>query len=248
MMNSYSPSSSDEISLVDLVVLLVRRWKLMLAVFAMTLLAAIAVALMWPTTYTYTSLYAIAETQDDEGKAKPLEAANALLARLRLQIQPSEVRQLLADKRWHQLPFDLSFSQPQGTGLIALTTQAQESQQEAVEQLHRELLDALAHTQQTLVERTERSLTYRLEALRSAIQQVGVVDGNLTAAVSRLEAQLTALQAGEVSQLAVRSLEPQGVSAWLVVVAGVLAGLVLAIVAAFGSHFSGAVRQRLTHG
>ncbi|GHA88746.1 hypothetical protein GCM10007159_07780 [Modicisalibacter luteus] len=220
----------------------------MLAIFLAIALVAIAVAFMQSATYTYTSLYSIAEAQDAEGEPVPLEAPSALLARLRLQIQPSEVREFLQANQWGNLPFDLVFSQPQGTDLIALTSNAPEDLQTNVENLHRAIMKVLAQTQLDLVERTEQSLDYRLEGLRSAIRQVGVVDGNLSVEVNQLEARLAAIRPGGVSQLAVRSLEPKGIAPWALVLISAVAGLVLAILAAFSSHFAFAVRQRLATG
>ncbi|MEC9483936.1 MAG: hypothetical protein UMU75_11565 [Halomonas sp.] len=60
-MNRHTTPPSDEISLVDIAVLLVKRWKLMLVTFLVILLAAVAFALLRPASYAYTSLYAVAQ-------------------------------------------------------------------------------------------------------------------------------------------------------------------------------------------
>uniref|UniRef100_UPI0024696AEF Wzz/FepE/Etk N-terminal domain-containing protein n=1 Tax=Chromohalobacter sp. 296-RDG TaxID=2994062 RepID=UPI0024696AEF len=51
----------DEISLVDLAVILIRRWKAMAVIFVVVVALAVAAAFLLPSQYQYSSLYSVAE-------------------------------------------------------------------------------------------------------------------------------------------------------------------------------------------
>ncbi|MED5295119.1 MAG: Wzz/FepE/Etk N-terminal domain-containing protein, partial [Pseudomonadota bacterium] len=61
------PPADDEISLVDIALILVRRWKMMAVIFLVVVLAALAFALSKTDTYRYVSIYNVAERQPHNG-------------------------------------------------------------------------------------------------------------------------------------------------------------------------------------
>ncbi|SDL68123.1 hypothetical protein SAMN05661010_02259 [Modicisalibacter muralis] len=236
-------SASDEISLVQLAVILVKRWKVMLTVFLLIMLATIAFIVLRPASYTYTSVYAIAEALNEEGELVGLEMQKAVLAKLDIMILPAQVRAYLNETGESSLPFSLDTKLLENTLLISLTTQASPTQAGDVEALHRRIVEALANGQAALFERKRASLERRLSYTRNAMRAVDVSGGVLVETAAAIERELDALQKGEVEQVAVRSLYPQGTDTGLIVALGVVLGLVFAIVGAFACHFVTLVRQ-----
>lgn len=241
-------TASDEVSLVDLTVLLVERWKIMLAIFLVVTLATTAYALTRPSIYSYTSLYHIAEKYlPDEETLPGLEPPNAVLTQLQLLVIPSVTRAFLAEQGLESMPFRVNVSQPSDDDqLIFLRSDATKAQAEHVEILHREILENIQSLQAARVERLRKSLEMRLASAEAAMA-TAVGDDALRAARSiiELEPQLAGLEQGEVTQLAEGSLEPVGISKELIVALGVIIGAILAVIGVFVLHFASLVRRRL---
>ncbi|GHC35045.1 hypothetical protein GCM10008094_30120 [Aidingimonas halophila] len=217
----------------------------MLGVFLAVILLAVVYLVFQPDTYTYTSLYDIAEVEDDEGDIAGLEDPNAVLTRLRTQTLPAEVRTYLENEGLDTLPFEIRANYVEGTRLISLTTQSAEANAEAIESLHQQVFEAVAESQQALVERTRNSLQTRLEGIQTAISETGIADERLTEAAREYDNRLSSLTEGNISQVASRSLEAQGASAGLVIGLAVVLGMIMAVMAAFLRHFMMAVRASL---
>lgn len=185
----------DEISLVDLAAILVRRWKAMVLIFAVVVLAAFAYVLSMKPTYTYVSLYEVAE-QAPVGEADSdridrilelaktaivnkreldvvpnqfLESANTVVAKAQnLYVGPT-TREFLRQSRLNSLPFSVNLSSPEHTQLVKITSEASEEMAPLVEEMHGALLERIVSNQQVLVDRQHTTLTTRLESLQAAL-------------------------------------------------------------------------------
>lgn len=244
-MPTHDASASDEVSLVDLAVLLVKRWKLLLTIFTLIALATLAFALLRPTSYTYTSLYAIAETLDEEGELSGLETPGAVKAKLTLSTLPAQISAYLDEKGWQSLPFNVDAQRLGDTRLIALTTEADSTQAGNVEALHRRVIEALVEDQEALYRRKRESLERRLSSIRQIMSSAGAAKEGLVESAGKIESELGALQAGRIEQIAVRSLRPQGIGTGLIVALGLVLALLLAVVGAFVAHFTTLIRESL---
>ena len=98
----------DEISLVDLAKILVKRWKALVIIFTVVVLAALAYALLTPRTYSYTSIYSVAEEEPGEA----LEAPKAMVAKAQNLYLGPETRKLLESKGLERLPFEVKIKNP----------------------------------------------------------------------------------------------------------------------------------------
>lgn len=242
MMNTRIASLSNKISLAGLSALLVKRWKLMLAIFLFTLLTGIAFALLRPLMYTYTSLYAIAETANEEGELTGLEAPSVLLAQLNDQILPNQERHLdssLGEQGGDASPLTVKAQHLEGTHLISLSTQARERQAEHIEAVHRQALETLAEQQAIFAERRRGSLERRLAIIQKSVKFAGADTDVHPQLLDEIEHELVALKAGEIKQVAVRSEQSLGMQAPLIVAIAATLGLLLALIGAFACHFTG---------
>ncbi|WP_148255580.1 Wzz/FepE/Etk N-terminal domain-containing protein [Aidingimonas lacisalsi] len=244
-MNNQTRRPADDISLVDLALILVRRWRIMLGVFLSVIAFAIAYVLLSAETYTYTSLYGISEIEGEQGGTVGLESPATVLTRLQTQTLPTEIRRYLADQDLERLPFDINAGHLEGSHLVSLTTRAPEEQGDAIEHLHQQVFEALAGEQQALVERTRSSLEARLDGLQKAMQETGIADETMLETTRHYEDLLASLTEGEASQVASRSLGAQGASSTLIIGLAVVLGMLLSVIAAYLWHFISIVRANL---
>lgn len=243
----------DEISLVDLAVMLIRRWKAMAVIFVVVVTLAVAFALMQTARYQYTSLYSVAEYTNDNGQRVGVESPASVVAKVQNLYLGQETRKLLKKHELESLPFEVSASNPGNTLLLQLDSEASEDNQPLVSELHQHIIDSLQQDQAQLVERRhnslERQLTSAKQALESAQQSDSPSAAELIATyysrISNLESQLNELRQGEVTQHAVQSLEPLGMGKKLFVIFGIVFGGMLAIVGCMILYFSSLIKNRL---
>lgn len=243
----------DEISLVDLAVILIRRWKAMAVIFVVVVALAVVFALMQTARYQYTSLYSVAEYTNANGQRVGIESPASIVAKTQNLYLGPETRKLLEDNDLESLPFKVEASNPSNTLLVQLSSDATQDNQKLVATLHQNVIDRLKEDQAELVAQRKASLERQLasakQALESAQQSSSPSAAELIATyysrVSDLEGQLNELREGEITQHAVQSLEPTGSNKKLIVILGVMLGGMLAMMGAFVMHFSGMVCRSL---
>ena len=251
-MNESSPQQThydDEISLVDLAKILIKRWKTMAIIFIVVVLGALAYALSMPRAYSYTSLYGVAE----QGPYDALESPEALVAKAQSLYIGPETRELLDSLGLQSLPFDTEIENPEETLLVSLTSQAAETQVDAVTQLHEGVLTRLKESQQAMVERRKEALERQLQSAQATLDAAKQSDSlgaaevvaGIMGRIAGLEADLIELREGEISQTAVQSLKPAGTSRALILALGIVLGGMLAVLGAFLMQFAGLVCKSL---
>ncbi|RXE48143.1 Wzz/FepE/Etk N-terminal domain-containing protein [Chromohalobacter israelensis] len=239
----------DEISLVDLAVILVRRWKAMAVIFFVVVGIAVAAAFLLPKSYQYTSLYSVAEYTNDNGQRVGVESPASVVAKAQNLYLGQATRKLLEKHELESLPFNVSVSNPRNTLLLQLDSDAAEENQPLVSELHQQIIDSLQQDQAQLVKRRHESLERQLasakQALESAQQSNSPSAAELIATyysrISDLEGQLNELSKGEVTQHAVQSLSATSLGKSLIIAVGIVLGSILSVVGAFIMHFSSIV-------
>ncbi|PRY67396.1 Wzz/FepE/Etk N-terminal domain-containing protein [Halomonas ventosae] len=240
-------ANDDEISLVDLAKILIRRWKLMAVTFLVIVLGALAYALLMERTYEYVSLYQVAE----EGPGDGLEKPASVVAKTSNLYLGAETRQLLDDEGLESLPFVTSVSNPEDTLMVKLVSQAAEANAAVAESLHAKVLERIEQGQQAQFERRREALQRQLEStersLELAKESTSPSAAELVASYSQrvadIQDRLAQLQEGQVVQTAVKSLKPTGTSRSLVMALAIVLGGMLAVMMAFLSQFAVAVRE-----
>ncbi|QOR39089.1 lipopolysaccharide biosynthesis protein [Billgrantia diversa] len=242
----------DEISLVDLAKILIKRWKAVVITFTLIVLAALAYALLQERTYQYVSIYHVAERapvgEDDQGA---LETPNAVIAKIQNLYLGPVTRELLESSGRERLPFEITLSNPEDTLLVRITSEASETNQELVKQMHEQLLARVVESQNQLLARNRERLEQQLESAQETLTAAeegeagGELLGMLMNRVVELESQLMQLNEGQAAQEAVQSLDPTGTSRKLILALGIVLGGVLALMAAFFSHFASLVRASI---
>ena len=212
----------DEISLVDLAKILIKRWKIMLVVFVVVVLGATAYAWMNRPTVSepriaYTTLLSV-------GYKTPtvlIEPLGAVATQLEDAFIPA-ARQILGLSLSANVDFDA-----QNNNIVRLVTTVSDNESaEQVRALHQQALSKVVERHSNI-----------LDAL--ANQSQDTVSASVTPSEARLLVPTEITSLAQPSQL---PSEPAGMSTKLFLVLSVVLGGMLALMAAFMSHFASLVR------
>lgn len=241
------PRHDDVISLVDLAATFIRRRKIFYAVFVVITLGGLAYALLVSGTYRYISLLQVAE----KGAGTYIEEPAATIATLENRWLPEQEALFRAEANY-KLPFGVSFSNPDETGLIRFESEATSDNSSAVERVHQNLTDKVLKRQSALLANEKRNLQSRLESVEQAIETLqGGEDTGAAIAEAferkvRLEGDLEALKDAELLVISRQSVDTTGPARALIVVLAAVLGGGLGIFVVFFMQFVALVRSELT--
>ncbi len=239
----------DEISLIDLTKILVKRRKTVFLVALIPLLLALVFAFVKDKNYPFVTIYKTAEKDTNVA----LESVEALIEQVNNRYWPEVSRHYQAEHDLQSMPFKLDVSNPKGTLLLVLTTDAEPSERKEVDRLHNQTLQGLiAHQKNVLKSMTQR-LQRQIDATHKLIDQLkdskSEKSTDLLSTYNQrlfsLEDQLSSYREGEMLQHAVEGGEATSMGKALVIAIGLVLGIICGIVAAFLAEFSMMVRQSL---
>lgn len=199
----YAADYDDEISLIDLWIILVRRRWVVAGVLLLCLVLALGWALLKPPTYQYESTIQVGQVFT-AGGLRPIESVNSVLARIQeVYIPLARGRLLTADALGG---FKLDASSPEGSELVVISGEGVASQQstylrllqDVIEQLRADLLPRFQAAREA-IERERGNAETRLEQLKAEARlsqgQLKWLDGWTQTVDRRLQATRSDLQA-----------------------------------------------------
>ncbi|EAZ98220.1 Wzz/FepE/Etk N-terminal domain-containing protein [Marinobacter sp. ELB17] len=252
MNNSYPHSQedqdrySDEISLVDLATTFIRRRRVFYVVFLIFTLGGLAYALQASNKYEYVSLVQVAQKGGDVSLQPPA----VVIATLENRWLP-EVQTAYRAKNDTKLPFSISFNNPEGTGLIQLTSETALEHGDDVKAAHAALIDYLSRYQAERIKQDRVSLERQMKSAETIIEALrGQPDTGeaLAAAIQRvagLESALENLDETEVLVQSRQSAEKTGPKRSLIVILATLLGGMLGVFMVFMAEFGANVKMQL---
>lgn len=244
-MNQENNTYQDEISLVDLATIFVRRIWLFIVLFVLFVVGGVVFALLQDEQYEYVSLYQIAEM----GADKPVEKPAKAIAVLQSQRLPELEAAYKAEGE--RVPVNVSFSNPEDTSLVRISSEAVKDSAEDVRAFHKELLDHLKsrHEKQIVdarsnIETRLDSVVRTLDALKQT-PEAGQAVAEVMQKQVELEGELASLSSGELMVVGRESIERVAPNRKLIVVLATVVGFVFAFVAVFFAEFASLVRKAL---
>lgn len=248
----YPNQYSDEISLVDLATIFIRRRYVFYAVFAAVVLSALLYALfVMGEAKGYTTLVQLGE-KVEEGERQPLERPATVIATLEARWVP-EQQAIYAELNNARMPFELKVENPSDTSLIKLTSVSSPLNGKLVTETHQALVDQIVERQNRVLERDRQALSQRLDHINEYLDQISGEAAAGEAAAEAVQqrvqivAELESLQGPEVLVVGRESIESKGTSKLLVMVLAVFLGVMLAFIATFTAEFIVKVRAALNH-
>lgn len=235
----------DEITLVDLTRIALKRKRLFFVVFLAVALIGVSLALLLPPKYGYVSFYRLPLASP----GRYVHSPEHTIALLGVQIIP-RVESLHRVQTGERLPFNISVDHPADSGLIALRSDARSDMQELVNEVHSEILQALDTVYKQSVEELQSSLETKLERIDVIIERLSENTGRESAAAlagayqNRLEAEasLTTIRAGSIEGLASHNDEPLQPTPAVIIALSIFMALVSGLSAVFLREFWALVR------
>lgn len=156
----------DEISLVDIARVLLRRKYWIIGTFLIFTLGALAYAMTQEREYSYTTSILIGEFGLDKYVANAKNTSNVLEKRL----LPVVRRDFADANESGGVPFSTSVSADQGNNFVNLESSAPERLSPQVREFHSKLADALTEDHSEKLTLLERESDVRLQNLKAALQ------------------------------------------------------------------------------
>lgn len=248
----------DEISLVDLALVLIKRRWWVIGSGAVVFAVALTYALLMrgEPSYQMVTIYEPAQYIDEKGQEQPIQSTNNLIQRLQTVHWPELRRAYVAEHSdLDVMPFELDVSNPADTHLISMTTPAEESNQDEVEQIHRRLLAPIIDTQREKIENRQRQLQSQVVQLQNQMKTVEAayfesdsaaqIYARLSDQLFGVESELESLGEGEVVKYAARGDAADGQSSALILALGLILGGMIGVMAAFLAEFGSRVRHAM---
>ena len=241
--------ADDEISLVDLAKILIRRKVTMF----MTAFAIIALALVFTQIrsekFEYVSIYQVAE----KGLNAPLVSPQTLTSLVEDSVLPAIQRDYRASGLIKENEvLEIELTNPKGTLLLVLSMEAEGSDMDFVKNMHQRIYNELTAYESNQIVRTKENLSRQLVNVQQLIDEVSkaetVPTELLAGYLSRkhgLEDQLDQLQESEVVAIASNNGKVSKFSNSLVLALGVVLGGIMGIMAAFMKEFAARVKESL---
>ncbi|MBO1519747.1 Wzz/FepE/Etk N-terminal domain-containing protein [Oceanisphaera pacifica] len=231
----------DAISFVDLAKILVKRWKLMVAIFVVVVAVGSFYAFTLAKMYEYTSVYSVAETT----VGKKLEPMTGLQSKIKNVYLPQQVRTLLQQESLPSLPFNMNISSPKGSALIVLTSKSSEVNKELVTALHSSILKQLKTEQDNQVARRVDFLQQRIASTKQKFEALNNADSpkeselaaSLMTTIDSLELAVANFNPSSIKAKAIQSLNAKGTSKKLIMALSIVFASFLAVLGAFFREF-----------
>ena len=236
----------DEISLVDIAAIFIRRRWVFYTVLLLAVLLGGLYTFSQDARYEFSSIVHVGEV----GSGVFVEPPSVTVATLENRWWP-EMAESYRKDQGEGLPFRTRFSGDNKSGLLVLSSLALSGDSQLVEQTHRGLLDKVVNRLGARLDDKRESLKNRIDAAEQVLERVsgeagnGQVVADVLKRKNELLEQLSGLRAPEV--LAVARKDPARVGSSPVLMMAIFAfiGVVFGVFAAFFAEFSCRVRARL---
>ena len=241
-------SSENEISLVDLAMVLVRR-KIMIAVISTFIIAlGLTAALLVPKSYTFSTSVEIG-SQIIGDAIKPFESPETLLAKIQHAFIPQVLNERQKTNPEDEKKYKIKASIPKSSVIIFLETKGTEDEADLLKSLlqsitHKATLDHLR-----IYDAVKKNIASRLKQTTTELQTLKKSNDNEAEVATQQDlievysSQLANLRETREILPAMKSLEPTGISRKLIVIIAAFAGFFLGIFSAFFAEFIAKVRE-----
>lgn len=240
--------SSDEISLVHLAIIFIRRRIVFYVSLLAIVLIGVAYAVLSSERFEYVTLIQVAE----KGGGGFLQDPATTVAILQNRWVPGLESEYSLEHN-EKLPFDIKVINPQDTGLLRIATEGTEEQSDLISETHNALTDAVITSQKETLNRRKEALQNQLASLDKVIQslQSSTEEGASTALSTAIERKteiqgiLDSLRPAEALVISRQGVEPTGPGSALIVLLAAMLGGIVGLFGVFVAEFFSAVRDNL---
>lgn len=242
--------TDNEINLIDLALVLIRRKVMVTSIFAALLVFGTIFTLLTPKTYTFSTTIEIGR-QIISGAFQPLERSQSFLAKIKYGYIPQvliEHRRAYPD---NTKKYKITPSTPDSDrgSILLLEIEGYENNAKTLKTLLKTITQIAIQDHNRLYQSVKKSLetsiietSRRLDALEKSDNSQNEIAEVLTV-IEALKFQLSNLRNTRVVLPTVRSIEPIGMSKIVIILIYALAGLLLGILSAFFADFADKLKK-----
>ena len=241
-------SADDEISLVDLAMILVRRKRMIAVITTLIIVLAIIATFLAPKSYTFTTSIEIG-SQIIGGTVKPFESPETLLAK----IQNAFIPQVLNEKRQtnpdDKTKYKIKASIPKSSVIIVLEIKGTEDEADLLKSLLLSIIQKATLDHSRIYDSVRENITSLLNNAATELQMLKKSNDNETEIATQqnlievYSSQLANLRNTHEILPPMKSIEPTGTSRKLIIIIATFVGIFLGVFSAFFAEFIAKVKE-----
>lgn len=241
-------STDDEISLIDLTMVLINRKKLISLIVIVFIVLGIAAALLIPKKYTYSTSIEIG-SQIFNGAIKPFESPETLLAKVQHVFIPQALNEQRQTNPEDKTKYKITASIPKSSVIIVLEINGTEEQTDIMKHLLQGITQQATLDHSRIYDSVKKNITSLLNKATTELQMLKKTNDNETEVATQqsmikvYSSQLANLRNTREILPPMKSIEPTGTSRKLIVIVAAFAGVFLGVFSAFFAEFVAKVRE-----
>jgi LPS O-antigen subunit length determinant protein (WzzB/FepE family) len=244
-----SYSTEDEINLLNLAIMLVRRKKMVLAITIFISAAGIILALMTPKSYTFSTSIEIG-SQIIEDSIEPFESPETLLAKIQHVFIPQTLRKQRQANPENKGEYKITIDIPKDSVIITLKVKGTEENADLMINILHKITQQAVLDHSRIYNAIKKNVTSQInlatdevEALRKSNDKAELV--NQQNIIEAYRSQITNLRMTREISPPMKSLEPTGFNQKLIIVLSIFLGLFIAVLSVFFAEFASKVRMTI---
>ena len=241
-------SAGDEISLVDLTMVLVRR-KTMIAIITSVIISiGVIAALLVPKSYTFATSIEIG-SQIIGGSIKPFESPQTLLAKMQHVFIPHALNEQRQTNPEDETKYKITANIPKSSVIIVLEIKGTEDKTDLLKSLLQSITQKATLDHGRIYDSVRKNIASRLKQATSVLQMLKNSNDNETEISTQqnlievYSSQLANMRETREILPPMKSMEPTGTSRKLIVIIAAFAGVFLGVFSAFFAEFVSKVRE-----
>ena len=242
-------TSDDNISLIDLAIILIKRKILISVIFILFVILGITAALQVTQKFTYSTSIEIG-SQVFSGSVQSFESPQTLLAKL----EHSFIPQVLIEYQQHnpgsEKKYKIKASAPKESNIVILEIDGNEEQFEKINKLLHNVSQKVLLDHSRIYESVKVNLLTQIEVTENKLSNIKngaenlAEKASLESSIKSSYAQLAMLNNTRVILPPMKSLEPIGSGRLIIVIIASVSGLFIGVFTAFFAEFAAKVKER----
>lgn len=247
--NQADYESDDQINLIDLALILVRRKTMIVGIFIFTVVLGIISSIILPQKYTFSTSLEIG-SQIINGLVNPFESPETLLAKLQHSFIPKALNEHYKSSPDDSNKYKIKAKVPKDSSIIVLEIKGAEGKAEVLSHLLQNITQKAIIDHNRIYESVKRNLLSRLEQSNAKLEGLGsgadnrAQKANLQSSIEGYSAQLVNLRNTREILPPMKSNEPSGLSQKIILALAIAGGAFISIFMAFFAEFIVLVRER----
>jgi len=245
-----SYSAEDEISLVDLAMVLIRRKKLIIGITTFFIALGVAAALLMPKSYTFSTSIEIG-SRIVSGTIKPFESPETLLAKIQHVFVPEALSTQRQTNPDDENKYKIKASIPKSSVLIVLEIKGIKEKSNLLTKLLQNVTQQAIQDHQRIYSAIKQNLLALKEQAKTELSTLDSAKNNhneerrlLKSNIEVYETELANLRNTREILPPMKSIEPTGTSRKLMVIIAAFMGAFLAVFSAFFAEFIAKVKEK----